>query len=322
MTLTPSSDMDFPAAHSMDAAWFAVDRDGHVGLFTCGEEGAVPKTEVNDFQQDIGAVVEALDRLPVTGEAEFKLSAVLHPGLRSGALPPRENPTKGWPTEGLAELEPERYRAEGVTEILLFRDESPLTPEVRALPGLQVGRVAQFVLVSLTSEVKLARHDPQWEVWAEFKRVANAAPAYVTYQKFLGGTRALVRRGVFVYSTYSAARLNITEPYGQRLAPQRPLCLDEAPDPVRDAFAPRARLDVSFASSPYIQPVEHVPCAIWGGAVYLASDGFTIRPFPGEEGAAYRSQAAYLLTLTNRSPKLKSDFKPLVFDPPLGQESA
>jgi len=195
-----------------------------------------------------------------------------------------------------------------------------LTPEVRALPDLQVGTVGQFVLVSLTSDVKLARHDPQWEVWAEFKRVANAAPAYVTYQRFLGSTRALVRRGVFFYSTlYPGGRLDITEPYGQRLSPQRPLCLDEAPDPVRDAFAPRARLDVSFASSPYIQPVEHVPCAIWGGAVYLASDGFTVRPFPGEEEAAYRSQAAGLLG--NGSPEHQSLFKPLVFDPPLGQET-
>src|SRR5215467_3982993 len=111
MTLTPSSDMDFPAAHSMDATWFAVDRDGHVGLFTCGEEGAVPTTEVNDFQREIGAVLEALDRLPVTSEAEFRLSAVLHPGLRAGALPRRESPGEGWPTEGLAELEPERTRA-------------------------------------------------------------------------------------------------------------------------------------------------------------------------------------------------------------------
>ena len=315
--------MDFPAAHSMDATWFAVDRDGHVGLFTCGEEGAVPTTEVNDFQRDIGAVLEALDRLPVTSEAEFRLSAVLHPGLRAGALPRRESPGEGWPTEGLAELEPERTRAEGVTEVLLFRDESLLTPEVRVLPGLQVGRVGQFVVVSLTSDVKLARHDPQREVWAEFKRVANASRTYVTYEKFLGGTRSLVRRGAFFYSTYSpsAARFEITGPYGQRLAPQRPLCLDEAPDPVREAFAPRARLDVSFASSPYIQPVEHVPCAIWGGAVYLASDGFTVRPFPGEGEAAYRSHAAYLLTLTNRSPKLQSHYKPLVFDPPLRQQS-
>jgi hypothetical protein len=318
MTLTPSSDMDFPAAHSMDTTWFAVDRDGHVGLFYSGEEGAVPTTDVNDFPQHIGVVVEALDRLPVTGEAEFKLSAVLHPGLRSGALPQRESLREGWPTEGMAELEPERYQAEAVAEILLFLDESLLTSEVRVLPGLQVGRAGQFVLVSLTSDVKLARHDPRWGVWADFKRVANAAPAYVTYKTFLRGTRALAHRGVFLYSAYSGgdARCNIPEPYGQQLAPQRPLCLDEAPEQVRDAFASCARLDVSFASSPYIQPVEHVPCAIWGGCVYLASDGFTVRPIPGTDARAYARAAE------RRWPENEAHYMALVFDPPPDQASS
>ncbi|MCB9671529.1 MAG: hypothetical protein H6736_08700 [Alphaproteobacteria bacterium] len=33
---------DFPAAHSMDSTWFAVDLDGQVALFDTGEGGAVP----------------------------------------------------------------------------------------------------------------------------------------------------------------------------------------------------------------------------------------------------------------------------------------
>jgi hypothetical protein len=34
--------MDFPAAHSMDTEWFAVDRDGHVASFFTGSDGIVP----------------------------------------------------------------------------------------------------------------------------------------------------------------------------------------------------------------------------------------------------------------------------------------
>jgi hypothetical protein len=34
---------DIPAAHSMDTEWFAVDADGHVGLFETGEDGAYPE---------------------------------------------------------------------------------------------------------------------------------------------------------------------------------------------------------------------------------------------------------------------------------------
>jgi hypothetical protein len=36
-------DTDYPAAHSMDTTWFAVDKDGHVGAFATGENGSVPE---------------------------------------------------------------------------------------------------------------------------------------------------------------------------------------------------------------------------------------------------------------------------------------
>jgi len=36
-------DVDFPAAHSQDTTWFAVDQDGHVGLFFTCEDGHLPE---------------------------------------------------------------------------------------------------------------------------------------------------------------------------------------------------------------------------------------------------------------------------------------
>src|SRR5260370_22461261 len=35
-------DADYPAAHSMNTSWFAVDKDGHVACFDSGEAGAIP----------------------------------------------------------------------------------------------------------------------------------------------------------------------------------------------------------------------------------------------------------------------------------------
>ncbi len=54
---------DFPAAHSMDTTWFAVDRDGRVAAFESGEAGAVPTDAY------LGEDAPPLDDLPVTGEA-------------------------------------------------------------------------------------------------------------------------------------------------------------------------------------------------------------------------------------------------------------
>ena len=36
------SEVDYPAAHSMDSCWFAVDLDGNVAMFDTGEGGALP----------------------------------------------------------------------------------------------------------------------------------------------------------------------------------------------------------------------------------------------------------------------------------------
>lgn len=39
-----SGDDGFPAAHSADTAWFAVDVEGNVGIFETGEQGTIPKS--------------------------------------------------------------------------------------------------------------------------------------------------------------------------------------------------------------------------------------------------------------------------------------
>jgi hypothetical protein len=44
---------DFPAAHSMDTQWFAVDRDGQVAFFVTGEAGSMPLTASEGAVDDV-----------------------------------------------------------------------------------------------------------------------------------------------------------------------------------------------------------------------------------------------------------------------------
>lgn len=62
---------DFPAAHSMDTTWFAIDRDGHVAVFASGEAGCVPTDAY--LGEDYGPLEDALRALPATG-AVYDLS--------------------------------------------------------------------------------------------------------------------------------------------------------------------------------------------------------------------------------------------------------
>ena len=39
---------DYPAAHSMDTSWYAVDAAGHVALFESGENGHAPHSTLED----------------------------------------------------------------------------------------------------------------------------------------------------------------------------------------------------------------------------------------------------------------------------------
>ena len=59
---------DFPAAHSMDTVWYAIDCDGNVGCFHSGEAGAVPGDacrSIDEFEDLMDAVPrqEVLDEL-------------------------------------------------------------------------------------------------------------------------------------------------------------------------------------------------------------------------------------------------------------------
>jgi len=289
----------------MDATWFAVDKDGHVAVFTSGEGGAIPNKVDESIGQDDDEVQSALATLPEISEPEFKLSALLHPGARPEVLPSRRKALTGWPRKGQV-------------EVLLFRDESPLTPAVRGLPGLRVDHRDRFVLVSLAPDVELAQSDPRAATWNEFKSLADTNPNYVTRITVYGSELALARRGVFFYDAHDE-RFYHAEPYGQVLAPQRPLRIADTTGALRDMLEARVRLDVSFASSPYVQPIEHVACVTWGKiAVYLASDGFTVRPFPGADGATYNRDAAQVIADERGT---QERFKPLVFDPPLDEDT-
>lgn len=51
---------EYPAAHSMDASWFMLDKCGHIAEFNSGEDGAILSRVESCSSQDIGSVFEEL----------------------------------------------------------------------------------------------------------------------------------------------------------------------------------------------------------------------------------------------------------------------
>jgi hypothetical protein len=46
-------DIDYPASHSMDTVWFAVDAIGQVAYFDSGENGPVPRGDHHDIRHEL-----------------------------------------------------------------------------------------------------------------------------------------------------------------------------------------------------------------------------------------------------------------------------
>jgi hypothetical protein len=85
---------DFPAAHSMDSEWFAVDRQGRVAVFFSGENGPVPKGKVQkdslgDFLPRLRGMAEVEDWDNDAQVAEQGLYTYQYPE-ELGALAPYE----------------------------------------------------------------------------------------------------------------------------------------------------------------------------------------------------------------------------------------
>jgi hypothetical protein len=61
---------DYPAAHSMDSVWFAVDADGHVAAFHTGENGHIPAQGNEGYGMDELEALETARGLPKDEESE------------------------------------------------------------------------------------------------------------------------------------------------------------------------------------------------------------------------------------------------------------
>jgi hypothetical protein len=62
---------DYPAAHSMDSVWFAVDADGHVAAFITGEDGHIPSEGNGGYGWEVLEEMEQLTGKPDSDDDEM-----------------------------------------------------------------------------------------------------------------------------------------------------------------------------------------------------------------------------------------------------------
>lgn len=242
---------DYPAAHSMDTTWFAIDRDGHVAAFDSGEAGCVPTDAY--LGEDYGPLEDALRALP---EAH-----VVHDLAGRRAAASSEHASPGLQASGM--------------ELLVF---------VRDLAAARatLGTTVVSEVAASEGAALVVRADPA--VLATLHAEGACVGCFSWWED---EERDLAAFGAYRY--VHASDNVIAGPYAREAAPATPLVMSEIPP---DIVEKAARFDGRFADTPALQPAELWPCEAWG-ASWLASDGKTVRPFPGRE-ADFAKEAADL----------------------------
>ena len=231
---------DYPAAHSMDTDWYAVDADGHVAIFSTGEEGAVPESAGNDQF----STRDLLDALP---DVPYRLMDWLGEDSQEHHL----------------EL-PSRKRKKGMGTVLLFL--GSIDPLREKLDPYRVDHAPAIEGVAV-----LFRDLPVETAWALHEAGACLGCFPWGTDEYYGLDDDRPRRlGIFRYDHDDSG---LARPYERGRPPDRPIKVDQLPPDLR-AIVGRLRLEgVRFAEAEKIQPVGLVPCASRGRCLPLDLDG-------------------------------------------------
>jgi hypothetical protein len=236
---------DFPAAHSMDAVWFAVDDEGHIGRFFSSESGAVPlqAADVSGRQQE--QLVQMLPRGQAVEDLKGRLIADKgKPSHCSYALP--DDPLLMFVNS-----------ADGLRSEI----EAGRATQVQALDGLA------FILLGTSRE--------------EYDRLHAAGVCRGCFWGTLPNSQEPSPAEVGLFSFQHAGSNDLSYPYVRQSVPAKPLHVDQLPPQLRKAVK-RVVLPLRFTDTLRIQPVELVPCES-SESVYLDSTGTKLRPIPGKE---------------------------------------
>jgi hypothetical protein len=252
--------LDYPAAHSMDTIWYAVDRDGHIAVFDSGEDGAVPQVAAPDEEEE-ETTLDRFAGLVPWSLAEFQRAlgspdgAEPHPAFE-GKLPEKPRNKDDW---------------QSPWTLMFLESAEPLRQEIarksaREMPATE-GVAVLVKNLSRPLADRLHQAGACLGCFGPYKY--HELPALLGLFSY-----DHTDRHVFEYSTCA--------PYERVRLPIRLLRADQLPPDVREQVEGMRFASLCFAEAELIQPIDHADCESWGSA-YLDLDGKILRAVPGRE---------------------------------------
>ncbi len=239
---------DYPAAHSMDTTWFAVDDEGFVAVFNSFEAGAVP-VDAFDSEARFEQAQAFVEQRASDGQAVLDADGLVVP----------------WSTKGQHETRNAWFNNHGATALFFLEDDTPLARWIEAGRAYEIkakeGRA--FVVRGPTRRLSdylhaanLCRHCCYW------------------YQD----EHSAAQQGLYEYEHLTEN--SISGPYGRAALPSEPFNIAQLPEAIRQELRLVRFEGVRFAQTTHLQPVEHHPSTSWQSS-YLTIDGDEL-PMPEE----------------------------------------
>lgn len=231
--------LDYPAAHSMDTTWFAVDAEGYIAMFDTGEGGAVPEDALRG-EDGLDILLEEIAK-----DRVGKLIKVDTPGMSLLSELTWEELNKRAKEPGLA------YNV-----LLLLASD-------RAIPILRVEEIEDNYIVQFAGDPiivylgKCQASDLQKLI--DNKQVLAGKSIYWDFDRHIASLC-----GLYEYEHNSHSLI----PYNRRYIPQYPLKLENLPERLQTKIIEAGIDRVKFAESELVQPLEHTPCNAWGNTDY------------------------------------------------------
>ncbi len=251
MSDSPSD--DYPAAHSMDSAWFAVDADGNIARFDTGENGAVPNAAApggGNFEIDFDALL--LDALLV-GIA-----------LRDRHREPRSveessDPVPVPPMPG--QTQPERVVIVAVAPSFVETDASYRQAPRHTTRAEATFRDGELVVVKDADPRIVVSLDPVPPSRVAALRAFTDAAVFVVSDLYYvlreGDGGETPDRGIFEYGHEHGVDVKGSGTYGRSVAPRTPVTLDDVHPSIREKLA-SLRLPLRFTESPVVELADHM----------------------------------------------------------------
>ncbi len=255
---------DFPAAHSMDTTWFAIDADGYVGIFDSGEGGALP--------EDFTTVAD--DRIDFTGDLLSVFAA-----------------ETGQPICMTNDI---RHILTGNSTNILLSEIQSIEEITRSLQKDNEPAYLSGLILVLSTAVKISELQQQFGRMIELYRSDRETIVYMERCE-LGWLKNAIDSGFVLSGSQEVSTesgLNSLSwywydcneqdphPYDREWVPQTPIHFQDLPPIIRHHLSLTRFPNLRFAETEAIQPIEHMSCTTWGTEDWQGTDGEWYDRFP------------------------------------------